>query len=345
MEYIGIGQRIQDYRIDMKYTMEVFAEKVESNKSNVSRWESDVNIPNEATLHKIADAVNVTYEQLVYGGLPDMLYFIFINLKEISKELNHDDTILHLINGPGISDLAEELWEKKVYPNHKKQFLNICEKHIQISIKDAKERYTHQINIIKNNYEISNRTFKTLEKNNSDDFEKELVERYKNLDNFIKIMDTDNTEEIAINILDLESFFVNFESISGESDFIVTQKQIAYAIRLQDLINDGVKDLDYPGGIVPDLIDQLSVTVRVNENTLADYKYILAIYEHTNSPIYCGAMYDLINLPISKSYNYICIKNDQIFVSKIDNDFVIFDNTSIKINELDYILPLLEIIF
>ena len=60
-----VGNRIKDIRINNGLTMEELADVVESNKSNVSRWERGLNIPNEATLRKIAVLGGVTVEELL----------------------------------------------------------------------------------------------------------------------------------------------------------------------------------------------------------------------------------------------------------------------------------------
>lgn len=49
--------------------MEEIASKVSSNKSNVSRWERGINVPNQITLKKIADLGDMTVDQLLYGDI------------------------------------------------------------------------------------------------------------------------------------------------------------------------------------------------------------------------------------------------------------------------------------
>ncbi|MHC0551394.1 helix-turn-helix domain-containing protein [Salinicoccus sp. CNSTN-B1] len=50
-----LGQRIKNIRVNRQETMEQFAKKLNSGKSNVSKWESGKNVPNDITLKKIAE--------------------------------------------------------------------------------------------------------------------------------------------------------------------------------------------------------------------------------------------------------------------------------------------------
>jgi len=68
-----IAQRIKKIRVDRNETMEQFAEKIESGKSNVSKWERGKNIPNEITLRKIADLGSISVEELKYGSEKDYI--------------------------------------------------------------------------------------------------------------------------------------------------------------------------------------------------------------------------------------------------------------------------------
>lgn len=73
----AIGGRIKDIRLNSpivrkranseKPTLEDFARLVNSNKSNVSRWEKGHNVPNDITLSNIAELGDITVEELLYG--------------------------------------------------------------------------------------------------------------------------------------------------------------------------------------------------------------------------------------------------------------------------------------
>lgn len=69
IDKIGLGNKIKEIRLTndrlKNATMEEFAVMVGSNKSNVSRWERGKNVPNEATLTKIAEIGGITLDELV----------------------------------------------------------------------------------------------------------------------------------------------------------------------------------------------------------------------------------------------------------------------------------------
>lgn len=62
-----LGQKIKAIRLGRGETLEQFGEKVGYHKSNVSRWERDVNRPVDAQLKKIAELGNTTVEELLEG--------------------------------------------------------------------------------------------------------------------------------------------------------------------------------------------------------------------------------------------------------------------------------------
>ncbi|WP_342388134.1 helix-turn-helix domain-containing protein [Salinicoccus bachuensis] len=59
-----LGQRIKNIRVNRQETMEQFAKKLNSGKSNVSKWESGKNVPNDITLKKIAELGGVSTHHL-----------------------------------------------------------------------------------------------------------------------------------------------------------------------------------------------------------------------------------------------------------------------------------------
>lgn len=71
-----IGKRIKQIRVNRKETLEQFANKIKektnntikTTKSNVSKWEKGLNVPNDITLQAIAELGNVTVEYLLTGN-------------------------------------------------------------------------------------------------------------------------------------------------------------------------------------------------------------------------------------------------------------------------------------
>lgn len=76
-ERIIIGQQINKIRVNRKETLEEFANaikektnfKVKTTKSNVSKWENGMNIPNDVTLKAISELGNISIDELIYGDL------------------------------------------------------------------------------------------------------------------------------------------------------------------------------------------------------------------------------------------------------------------------------------
>lgn len=88
-----LGIRINKIRVNRKETLEEFAEqirkatnfKIKTTKSNVSKWEKGLNIPNDITLNAIAELGNVSIEYLLEGSTD-----LAGNQIEISELANYD---------------------------------------------------------------------------------------------------------------------------------------------------------------------------------------------------------------------------------------------------------------
>ena len=72
---MSLGQRIKRIRLERGETLEEFGQAIrkrsnkdlKSNKSNVSRWERDKNVPNDFTLKSIAKLGDTTVDELLHG--------------------------------------------------------------------------------------------------------------------------------------------------------------------------------------------------------------------------------------------------------------------------------------
>ena len=85
-----VGSRIKEIRVKRKETLEQFATniqketdfKIKTTKSNVSKWEKGLNIPNDITLKAIAELGNVTVDYIL-----NMSETITISKKEYNELL------------------------------------------------------------------------------------------------------------------------------------------------------------------------------------------------------------------------------------------------------------------
>ncbi len=62
-----VGKNIKRYREDKKITQEELAEKLCVTRQAISNWECEKTQPDIETLHRLADALDVSVEELVYG--------------------------------------------------------------------------------------------------------------------------------------------------------------------------------------------------------------------------------------------------------------------------------------
>ena len=62
-----VGKHIKQYREQKDMTQEALADRLSVTRQAVSNWECGKTQPDIETLHKIADVLDITVEELIYG--------------------------------------------------------------------------------------------------------------------------------------------------------------------------------------------------------------------------------------------------------------------------------------
>ena len=62
-----IGKHIKQYREQKDMTQEALADRLSVTRQAVSNWECGKTQPDIETLHRIADVLDITVEELIYG--------------------------------------------------------------------------------------------------------------------------------------------------------------------------------------------------------------------------------------------------------------------------------------
>lgn len=62
-----VGKNIKKFRSDKKLTQEDMAEKLNVTRQAISNWETEKTQPDIETLHNIAQALDVSVEEIIYG--------------------------------------------------------------------------------------------------------------------------------------------------------------------------------------------------------------------------------------------------------------------------------------
>ncbi|UDM74022.1 helix-turn-helix domain-containing protein [Vagococcus fluvialis] len=130
---VQIGLRIKQIRIERKETLEEFANQIQKNtnftikttKSNVSKWEKGLNIPNDITLKAISNLGNTTVQELLYGDARNYItpFVISIAKKYYNFDISEDsDSVNHIINRINYSFDDDE---NSLYYDNKETFDNI----------------------------------------------------------------------------------------------------------------------------------------------------------------------------------------------------------------------------
>ena len=69
VNYIQLGKRIKQHRLNAKFTQETLAAQIDVATSTIAHAESGTNKPSLPLLIKIANALNVTLDQLICDSL------------------------------------------------------------------------------------------------------------------------------------------------------------------------------------------------------------------------------------------------------------------------------------
>lgn len=86
-----VGKNIKLFREQKNITQSELAEKLNVTRQAVSNWENEKTEPDIDTLHKIASALDVPIEQIIYGTKREM--------KVIKKVIHKHNTTEHITKG------------------------------------------------------------------------------------------------------------------------------------------------------------------------------------------------------------------------------------------------------
>lgn len=106
---IQVGKRILEIRDNMKLNLEDFGKIFNAEKSNVSKWERGLSLPNRARLEKIAKLGDISVNELLYGSVEEFVRtnladekFMFYNSNLYTKE-QQDFIINYFVNNKELS--------------------------------------------------------------------------------------------------------------------------------------------------------------------------------------------------------------------------------------------------
>lgn len=89
-----LGNKIKRIRVDRKETLEEFAKNIvrvsdgaiKTTKSNISKWEKGLNVPNDIALQAIANLGNTTANQLIYDTNIEEVYTKILDSENLNEQ-------------------------------------------------------------------------------------------------------------------------------------------------------------------------------------------------------------------------------------------------------------------
>ena len=109
------GKNLKTLRTDKGYSQEAFAKKVEIHVTNLSKYERNISLPSIEVANRMAQALDITIDELVYGKNKAAIKLADDNLLQLfNKAQNHEEkqksTIIELLKAFILSaDLKQQL--------------------------------------------------------------------------------------------------------------------------------------------------------------------------------------------------------------------------------------------
>lgn len=82
----AVGRRIRGIRYSKNFTLEGFGKLFGADKSNVSRWEAGVSLPNKERIKDICKVADITVNELLYGSYEKDIEELYEGLIRLPKD-------------------------------------------------------------------------------------------------------------------------------------------------------------------------------------------------------------------------------------------------------------------
>lgn len=93
-----VGKNIKKFRENKKLTQDELAEKLNVTRQAVSNWETEKTQPDIDTLQKIAQILEVSVEELIYGTERKFTTVVNNNVKNVTKGLSFGAALAMVIS-------------------------------------------------------------------------------------------------------------------------------------------------------------------------------------------------------------------------------------------------------
>lgn len=303
IDKIRVGERIFKIRNALNLTLEQFGKErgISAERSNVSKWERGITLPNRGRLEIIAKKGNTSVDELLYGDIKE---FITNNFGEFLKEVTKPEYINDRFTKNDLDNLKSLFFDKYNNVEDKGFDINYILGVFRESYKEYLESRIASINknlkIINSNIDLARHCYNhNLVGNTStrnyfkvffipfyveigvefdfDDETKEEMLKAESLSFVIdKMKDNIETRDVFIysGILNELVFFMNKDDSFNSNEIdIIFQSQKIEVLSFDELVNaiDNNK-LGVPIG------EEYEIPLKVNKYNLINYKNLYGLY-------------------------------------------------------------------
>jgi len=349
----ALGNRIRHIRKGLGLTLEEFGKLIDNaSKSNVSKWEKGLVIPNNFRLKLIAKKGNTHIEELLFGS---MFNFIGMNFKNLLTEEMKKYT--NIITGEFIREISDELENNNVSISNIEDIKSLIKNNIPLMVNQVINELNEDIKFISNHDRYFQKVIANFEANHpielyrSNKFVEEFLYGIDNLSLDDKIKYSSLIEDIKVFIDDVvnnNSYFTDtYAFVSKESSFIesindldtyisiLSEKEEAYYRVSPKLFPSRYVHFDFLIKMESENKEELlneSSTVLLTYLPKMDYKLLEQYFK--------GSVVALIH---ESKIIVGTINDDMIFKSKTDTKFIELNIE--KFNNHNNIFPVLAIFF
>ena len=92
----AVGRRIKRLRLKKGYTQEELGRLIDAGKSSISNWENGLELPTGWRLFQLLDALELSFNELLYGDDKKEIEYIYKQVIKLSK--NDATTLINKVN-------------------------------------------------------------------------------------------------------------------------------------------------------------------------------------------------------------------------------------------------------
>lgn len=335
IDKIRVGERIFKIRNALNLTLEQFGNKrgINAERSNVSKWERGITLPNKQRLEIIAKKGNITVNKLLYGSINEFLENNTNILIENSdypypssfKSFNIKDGVIDYIEMlkftenriVAIDDIDEVVEVFYVYFNE--NIIYEVSNTIDEIIKLSETNKSEVVAVLRDFFFNKGNIFDTLH-DDKKSLKNEFYVHASDYNKFIEFLKSDDFKnKIKFYPLLTELMELIYKEIDG---YFLTIKSTLNTFSLKEILNynnEGNENDFFPIFNYTAGKDYTLIELKENKYKITGFRNVIGIYNEVEDTLYYLAHYKSIDrVPLNTEADYFILNHDNTYqITKI----------------------------